>query len=172
MCLMTKGRNRGQAMVEFALTAGLTFLILFGIIDFAILYASRIAATNAVASAARYAATSPKNWSNNATPPANSIEGKLFSVAVLAYIPNDDSHIKITYLVAGTGAGTICGKYSVASGFVPQNGYTSTNCLVPGTIISVEADYVYTFAAPVMALAGQSRSGVNLSVAAAAVEEQ
>lgn len=171
---MARGRAQcGQSMVEFALTATVTFLILFGIIDFAILYANRVTATNAAASAVRYAAVNPTSWTNAANPASNTIEGKLQSQAVLAAIPNTDSNITIDYIVPGSGSGTVCGKYSVVSNaFVPQNGYSQSTCVVAGTVVEVKASYVYTFATPVMSLAGLSNSPVTINVTARAVEEK
>ncbi len=165
--------QHGQAMVEFALTAGVTLVVLFGLIDFAILFASRITATDAVASAARYAAVNPTAWTNASSPAANTIEGKLLNVAVMATIPNTDSAITIRYVVPGSGSGTECGKYSVSSNaFVAENGYTQSNCVVAGNLIEVHATYQYLFATPVQALAGLNTSPVTINVKAKAVEEK
>jgi Flp pilus assembly protein TadG len=159
-------------MVEFALTASVTLVVLFGLIDFAILFASRITANDAAASAARYAAVNPTSWTNASAPAANTIQGKLLNVAVMATIPNNDSHITIRYVVPGTGSGTECGKYSASSNaFVAENGYTESTCVVAGTLIEVSATYQYLFATPVQALAGLSQSPVTISVKARAIEE-
>lgn len=165
--------QRGQAMVEFALTASLSLLVILGTVDFGLLYASRIMATNAAASAARYAAANPNAWSNASTPAAASIQGKLVSNVFLVYVPNDDGHVTITYKVPGTGSGTTCGTYSASSGgFVAQNGYTQATCLVSGTVITVSASYVYVLATPVLYLAGQNTPGISVTVSASAPEEQ
>src|SRR5947209_18689168 len=128
--------ERGQTTVEFALVAIVLFVMLFAIFDFGIFFAGRITATNAARSAARYAATHPTAWSNASSPPSNTIQGRLVSGAVPAAIANDDSHVTISYIVPGPGAGTTCGQYSAASNtFVAASGYTQATCVVAGSLI-------------------------------------
>jgi Flp pilus assembly protein TadG len=53
----------GQALVEFALVAPLFFLLIFGVIQFGILFGGQIGLGNAAREVARYASTVPANAS-------------------------------------------------------------------------------------------------------------
>lgn len=165
--------QKGQALVEFALTGLLLCLILFGIMDFGLLFAGRITSTNAARTAARFAAVHPTAWSNAANPPSTSIEGQLLNGAVPARLVNDDSHVSISYLLVDSGSGTLCGKYSASSNaFEPQPGYTESTCLVPGrTLIEIHVSYPYTFATPVWSMIGVSQNPITLTGDAAELEE-
>ncbi|HUZ89201.1 MAG TPA: TadE/TadG family type IV pilus assembly protein [Candidatus Acidoferrales bacterium] len=165
--------NRGQGMVEFAIVSVVAFAVIFGIIDFSVLFAGRIMSTNAARNAVRYAATHPTAWSNAAQPADDSIEGKLVSAAVPAIIVNDDAHVTISYVVPGPGPGTTCGQYSAASNsFVPVTGFTQATCVVAGSLIRIHVTYIYAFATPVNALLGLSSNPVTLVGEAAELEEQ
>ena len=54
-------RNRGQALVEFALVLPIALLILLGILQFGFLFSGQIGVINAVRETARYGSTSPIN---------------------------------------------------------------------------------------------------------------
>ena len=54
--MLTRGREGGQALVEFALVAPIFLLILFGIIQLGLLFAGQNGLTSAVRETARYAA--------------------------------------------------------------------------------------------------------------------
>jgi Flp pilus assembly protein TadG len=165
--------QRGQATVEFALVAIILFVMLFAIFDFGVFFAGRITATNAARSAARYAATHPTAWSNASSPPSNSIEGRLVSGAVPASISNDDSHVTISYIVPGVGAGTTCGQYSASSNsFVAATGYTQATCVVPGSLIQVHVHYIYTLASPALSALGLNPNSITVDGSAAELEEQ
>lgn len=149
------------------------FVMLFAIFDFGIFFAGRITATNAARSAARYAATHPTAWSNASSPPSNSIEGRLVSGAVPASISNDDSHVTISYIVPGVGAGTTCGHYSASSNsFVAATGYTQATCVVPGSLIQVHVHYIYTLASPALSALGLNPNSITVDGSAAELEEQ
>jgi Flp pilus assembly protein TadG len=159
--------------VEFALVAIILFVMLLAIFDFGIFFAGRITATNAARSAARYAATHPTAWSNASSPPSNSIEGRLVSGAVPASISNDDSHVTISYIVPGVGAGTTCGHYSASSNsFVAATGYTQATCVVPGSLIQVHVHYIYTLASPALSALGLNPNSITVDGSAAELEEQ
>lgn len=163
-------RQAGQNTVEFAIVSGVLFLLVLGILDFGYLFASRIAATNAARTAARYAATHPTAWTNSTTPASNTIEGQLQLVAVPAVIANDDSHVTISYLLPGSGSATTCGQWSAAANaFVPVNGYTQGTCVVTGSLIQVQATYVYTWITPFLSSYFQA---VSITVLAVELEEQ
>lgn len=154
-------------MVEFAITSMLFLTIVFGTMDFAYLFASKVAVTNAVRAAARYAAANSSAWNNTANPPANTIEGKLKVAAVPATIINDDSHITISYSVPGLSGGTTCGQYSASSGaFTPAAGYTQATCVSSGNVVSVTAIYSYSFLTPMLS----STFGSSLSLTTQARE--
>jgi Flp pilus assembly protein TadG len=144
-------RRRGQALVEFALVAMLMFVIVFGIVDFGYLFASRVNAYAATRTAARYAATHPTAWTNAASPAAATIEGQLNLTNLQPKVPNDDSHITIGYYVPGSAGATLCGSYSASSNsFVAQSGYTQATCVVAGDLVRVRATYVYGFITPLL----------------------
>ena len=165
-------RQGGQTTVEFALVVVVLFVMIFGIFDFGVFFAGRITATNAARSAARYAATHPTAWSNASSPPYNTIEGRLVSAAVPAAVINDDSHVIISYIVPGTGAGTTCGRYSAATNsFVAAAGYSQSTCVVPGSLIQVEVRYVYTLATPALKAIGLNPGSITVDVTAAELEE-
>ena len=168
-----RSRQRGQTTVEFALVAILLFVMLFAIFDFGVFFAGRITATNAARSAARYAATHPTAWSNASSPASNTIQGRLISGAVPAAISNDDTHVTISYIVPGVGAGTTCGHYSAASNsFVAATGYTQSTCVVPGSLIQVHVHYIYTLAGPALSALGLSPTSLTVDGSAAELEER
>jgi Flp pilus assembly protein TadG len=171
--LESSDRQGGQATVEFALVAIILFVMLFAILDFGTFFAGRITATNAARTAARYAATHPTAWSNAASPPNNSIQGRLVSAAVPAQIQNDDTHVTISYIVPGAGAGINCGHYSAAAGgFVATAGYTQATCVVPGSLVQVQVHYVYTLASPALTALGLDPGSITVDGTAAELEER
>lgn len=64
---------RGQALVEFALVAPLFFLLIFGVIQFGILFGGQIGLSNAAREVARYASTVPPNSNALAVNQGNAI---------------------------------------------------------------------------------------------------
>ena len=71
-------RNRGQALVEFALVLPILVILLLSIIQFAFIFAAQTGVTNAVREAARLAAVNtPTLTSGQATTSANAIYAKL-----------------------------------------------------------------------------------------------
>lgn len=61
---MTKGRRDtapGQALVEFALIAPLFFILIFGVIQFGVIFGGQIGLGNGAREVARYASTVPAN---------------------------------------------------------------------------------------------------------------
>jgi Flp pilus assembly protein TadG len=166
---MSRRRQAGQSMVEFALVSMVLLVVVLGIFDFSYLFAGRIEAYQAARVAARFAATHPTAWSASATPDRTTIEGNLTVTAVPARVINDDTHITISYWLPGSGAATQCGAYSASSAaFVPVSGYTQATCLLPGTTIRVHASYDYTFITPMLRT---TFSSVTVVVDASALEE-
>jgi Flp pilus assembly protein TadG len=141
--------KKGQAMVEFALVSMLMLVFVLGVMDFGFLFAGRVSAYEATRVAVRYAAVHPTAWSAAAAPGGNTIEGNLILTSVPAKVPNDDSHLTITYLVPGVGAAALCGTWSASAGaFQPQAGYTQATCVVTGRMVRIQAKYLYTFITP------------------------
>lgn len=140
-------------MVEFALVATLLMVFILGIIDISWLLTTRTQSYQAAREGARYAATHPVAWSNAANPGSNTIEGQIRATITTVNLPNDDSHISISYWIAdGTSTGTKCGHYSAASNsFVAdKSGATQASCVVPGAIIQVTTTYAYSFITPLL----------------------
>ena len=162
-------RSSGQGLVEFALVSLVLMIIFLGIMDFGFLFAGRVASTNAVRAAARFAAANPTAWSNSANPPITSIQGNLKLTAIPAVIINDDTHVTINYLVPGTGtAGVVCGRWSSTTNtFVANGTYTQATCVTQGNIIQIQAIYVYTFITPMLSVF----TNVTLTSIAAEIEE-
>ena len=142
-------KSRGQALVEFALVSTVMLLVVFGLVDFGFLFASRVNAYSATRIAARFAATHPTAWTNAATPASTTIEGQLNLIPLQPRVPNDDAHITIGYYVPGASTQTLCGTYSAASNaFVAQAGYTQATCVIPGDLVRVRATYLYAWITP------------------------
>jgi Flp pilus assembly protein TadG len=159
--------------VEFALVAIVLFVMVFAIFDFGTFFAGKVTATNAARTAARYAATHPTAWTNAASPPSNTIQGRLVSAAVPAQVRNDDAHITVSYIVPGVGAGTNCGHYSAASNsFVAAAGYTQATCVVPGSLVQVQVHYIYTLATPALTAVGVNAGSITVDAVAAELEER
>jgi Flp pilus assembly protein TadG len=151
-------RQRGQNLVEFAVSLMLLLIIFFGIMDFGFLFSGFVSAHNAVRGAARFAATHPSAWTNVSNPPdKTTIEGNLKLTAVPAVIPNDDSHVTINYIVPTSGSsGVQCGHYLPSGGFTADNGYTQSGCVAPGHLVQIKASYIYTFMTPMLSSVFQS----------------
>lgn len=155
-----------QGMLEMALVLPILLLLICGIIDFGFIFTSKVAVANAARNGARFATTHPLAWSNASSAPLNTIEGIIQSTGGTASIPNDDSHIMITYLNAD---GTTCGHYSAASGSFTPSGQQGV-CAKPGNQIQVQVTYQYNLITP---LARQLGGGsVSFGSTATMLEEQ
>jgi Flp pilus assembly protein TadG len=168
---VTRSRRHqaGQSLVEFALVSMLMLVVVLGIMDFSYLFTGRAAAYQATRVAARFAATHPTAWTSSANPDRTSIEGNLILAAIPARVPNDDTHLTISYLVPGAGSPTLCGSWSAGAGaFQPQPGYTQATCVVPGSLIRIQATYVYRFITPLLSA---SFNNVTITTQASALEE-
>jgi hypothetical protein len=164
-------RSRGQATVEFALVSIPLFLVVFGIIDFGILFETRLSLDSGTRASARFGAVQAGALSNAASAPANTIQGRLQATAGTARIPNDDAHIVVSYYVLGSGAPTLCGKYSAAGNSITYyGGYNRATCLAVDNMIQVQATHAYKFNTPII---GQLFSGgVPIATTATALIEQ
>ncbi|HVB77860.1 MAG TPA: hypothetical protein VNI34_08685 [Candidatus Nitrosotalea sp.] len=158
----------GQALLEFSLVASLTLVLVLGIMDFAYLFAGRVAAFQASEVAARFAATHPTAWSSAPAPGRDTIEGNLTLTSAPARISNDDAHLNISYALAANGALVTCGRYSASAGaFVPNSGYTQATCVAPGSVIMISATYDYVFITPMLR---QLLTTVTIHATASALE--
>jgi hypothetical protein len=145
-------RSRGQAVVEFAIIAVPFLILLFGILDFGMLFESRLALSNAVRQAARFGAVKPMSWSAANPAPSGSIEGQLQAAGGTTGIPNDDAHIKLVYLIPQTGGtATQCGHFYVVGGYGSDNGYSQSDCVKVGNMIQVTTNYKYPMFTPLLA---------------------
>lgn len=161
--------SSGQALVEFALVSVILITLILGVIDFSWLFTIRTQSHQATIAAARYAAVNPEAWSSSPTPPANTIEGRLVAGITTLVLPNDDSHISITYWVPDGSTGTQCGHYSASLGaFNSDHGYALTACLSPGNIVQIQATYTYRYITPFLAHAFTSTS---ITTTASVMEE-
>src|SRR2546429_1568133 len=110
-----RASQRGQSTVEFALVTPLFLLLVLGTIDFGVMFEQAISITEAARDAGRLASVHPTAWSAASQAPSNTIEGVIQANAGTAHVPNDDSHILITYLVPGSGTAMPGRHYSVSS---------------------------------------------------------
>ena len=138
------GSDRGGAVVELALLMPLLSMVLFGIIDFGTIYVNDQQIINTVASATRYATRNSANgfFSNSATAPFNTIQGQLqlaTSPSGTILIPNDDSHIRITYLSDAT---TECGHYVQSTNTAPSS------CYINGYLLRIQVTYTFASLTP------------------------
>ena len=135
-------RQRGQALVEFALVSVPLALLLLGAIEFGVLFGHKIEISGGARAGARYAASNPKLWSAAATPPSNTIQGQILAAGGTASLPNDDAHITIEYLSVSGGVATLCGWWH-GRAFVPLNGSSLALCVVDGNLVRVTVTNTY-----------------------------
>jgi Flp pilus assembly protein TadG len=164
--------ERGQSLIEFAITVPLLILLLGAAIDFGLLFGDRLAISNAARVGVRWASKYPTNWTNSATPDSTTIEGQIQISGGTGNIPNDDSHIQINYYDVNLSSGklTFCGQWSAASNaFVAQPSYTQATCVTRGHVIEVVINYSYPAVTPtIQQLFG---STVLVKVGASMLEE-
>jgi hypothetical protein len=149
--------QRGQALVEFALTSVILLVFVLGVIDLSFLFTTRAEVLQGLRDATRYAAANPDSWDNSSHPQSDSIQGHLVLPNVT--VANDDTHIVISYWLVGSTLNK-CGHYTVGSGhghdsqggFVADNGHQDdgSDCLLPGTLIQIQATYTYTYITPLL----------------------
>jgi Flp pilus assembly protein TadG len=164
-------RASAQATVEFALVSIPLFLVVFGIVDFGILFETRLSLDSGTRAAARFGAVQSGALSNAASAPSNTIQGRLQATAGTSAIPNDDAHIVITYFVTGSGSPTQCGKYVASTNSITYGGgYNRANCLAVDNMIQVQVTHAYKFNTPIISQAFSA--GVPITSTATALIEQ
>lgn len=162
------GRQRGQALAEFALVSIVLALVLGGVIEFGLLYGHKIELANGARAGARWAAGHSASWSTAASPASNTIEGQVMAAGGTASLSNDDSHISIQYLDVSGATPVLCGQYSVASaGFTAQAGYTQATCVNAGNLVKVTITNSYGLMTGLLGVIGAG--GVTLQGVAAMV---
>ena len=169
---MSQSRQRGQALVELAVSLTILIFLLAAAMDFGLLFSDRLAISNAARVGVRWASKNPTNWSNSATPDSTTIEGQIKLAGGTNNIPNDDSHIKINYYDVNVTTQTLtyCGTFSAgANAFQPATGYTQASCVIRGHLIEVIVNYNYPALTPTI----QASFGptILVKVAAAMLEE-
>jgi Flp pilus assembly protein TadG len=158
-------------MVEFALVSIPLFLLVFGIIDFGILFETRLSLDSGTRAAARFGAVQPGALTNADPAALTTIEGRLQQTGGTSRIPNDDAHIVVSYYVPGSGAPTLCGKYIASSNAITYySGYNRTTCLAVDNLIQVKVTHAYKFNTPIISQAFSA--GVPITTTATALIEQ
>ena len=127
-CTVTRRRQRGQAVVEFALVLPILLILLLGIVDFGFGFKTRITVTNATREGARFGAV---GW------PAGSFPADCNSSGA------DD--VTVVGRACSTIAGNVTNVTSVTVSFPERNGVSGTQT---GDSIVVSMTYRYTFITP------------------------
>jgi Flp pilus assembly protein TadG len=142
-------KEGGQSLVEFAVMAIPVLLLLMGLIDFGFLFEKQVTLTNAARSGGRYASLHPTAWSNLATAPSNSIQGQIQLAGNNTTLPNDNTHIALTWYP--NGSSTACGTYSQASNSVIYSGgYTQATCMAIGNSVKIKVTNTYQMLTPLI----------------------
>ena len=163
-------RQRGQSLVEFALASIVLALILSGAIEFGIIFGHKVEINNAARAGARWAADNSvtganNSWSNAASPASNTIEGQIIDAGGTSSLPNNDSHITITYYDASGASPVACGHYSQASNsFVANTGYTKATCVIRSNLVTVTVTNSYPLFTNLFAVAPTLVSSATFEV--------
>jgi Flp pilus assembly protein TadG len=150
-----RSTERGQAVIELALTLPLLLIVVFGIIDFGFMFQRYEAVTNAAREGARLGALVPRPI-NVAV--AGSYTKQNAEDRALAYLNasglNGTAHTCVSGAVVG---GTRCALMTTSS--VPVTGSTLT---VDQVTMIVEYDHEYQFVGPIMNLFGSGMGTIRL----------
>ena len=174
--------REGQSLVEFALVVPLIAVLVFAIVAFGLLFEDQIAMNNAARDGVRWATQNPTAWDNSPSAASSSIEGQIQGEGGTVSIPNDNSHIKISYFTVdytqSPPATTFCGSYDAANNSVDYADGTfesatsfnnSNGCLVPGNLIQVTL--TQNFKLPVPIISAFFPGGVTIVSSATMTEE-
>lgn len=162
-----KRPQRGQALVEFAISSLFLLLLLAGAIDFGMSYADRLEVANAARVGARWASLHSGDyhhgWTSLSNPAENTIPGQILYAGDTRSLINDDQHVIISYYYWNptSTVTTACGYYDQAldnlssggtnDGFVAQNSYTETQCVAVNNVAQVTVRYDYPVLTPLFA---------------------
>jgi Flp pilus assembly protein TadG len=177
MVRKARAPQKGQSLVEFAMVVPLFLAVVFSVIGFGILLENKIALNDAARNGARFAAAQPWLYDAAASPSSNSIEGIVRHSGSTITIPNDDSHIQISFWVPPSGSGTLteCGYYTnsgttVSFTSTPLGTYTKNTCITRGNVIRV--DVTGSLRMPVPIVSAFFPNGITIKTNAAATVEQ
>lgn len=155
------GKQKGQALVEFALVSIPLLLLVIGLVDLGVMYERRITLTNAVRDGARYASLHPNAFASADPAPANTVEG---AIQAEALIPSAQI-TAVVYSIDSSGNKNACGSF---------DGHTwttlSSPCQQPGDLIQVTATGHYRFLTPYLNVFAPP--GIPITVSATMLEEQ
>ena len=104
-------KRRGQSVIELAVAAPLLTLMLFGIVDFGRAFFQYIAVIEAAREGARYATYGFTNLSNANAPAQDTIQGRIKLADGGLNVPNNTSHIQITYFDTTVTPAVQCAHY-------------------------------------------------------------
>jgi Flp pilus assembly protein TadG len=140
-------KSSGQSLVEFAIMAIPLLLLLSGLIDMGVLFEKQVMLTNAARSGGRYGSLHPTNLSASASAASNTIQGQIQMAGDSSGLPNDDTHISITYYP--NGSTTVCGTYNQSTNTINYAaGYTQASCLGVGNTVRVQVTNTYALITP------------------------
>ena len=163
MRMLRLGRSlatrRGQSVVEMALAAPLLSLMLFGLVDFGRAYFQYIALVNVAREGARYAAYGYVNTSNVSNPPQNTVQGRMKLADGGLNIPNDSSHIQISYWDTTVSPAKQCAHYDFPTNSIkwdapyvaPASGNAAQTCPHEGDAVRILVISDFTPITPLMA---------------------
>ena len=130
------GRDRGASAVEFALVLPLLMLIVFGIVDFGVLFSQQLTLNNAVRAGARSGVVVGQVLDCPGI--RSKVQGDLSG---LAMDPSTVS-VRVTMLTAsGTSDTTACGGSYLLPSSTDGSGSIPCQGSAPGTSLVVEAQY-------------------------------
>lgn len=159
---LTRRDDRGGAIVETAIILPFLFMLLFGIIEFGVLYVHQIALENSAQTAARYAVSFPTKWSDAEPAPVNSIQGQAENEAKsLPGFVNSPQSISVKYLGPSPSFSSCGTNNTYKTGNSPA---IDSTCTQPGNMIQVTVGYTYTFLSPY--LTAVYTNGIRISATA------
>ena len=167
--------QKGQSLVEFALVVPVFLALVFAVIGFGILLENKIALNDAARNGARFAAAQPWLYDGGSSAASNSIEGVIQRSGSTIAIPNDDSHILISFWDPPSAGGTLteCGYYTKSGTtvtFTALGAYTMSTCIARDNVVRVAV--TGSFHMPVPIISAFFPNGITIQTNAVAMVEQ
>lgn len=142
-----------------ALAAPLLALMLFGLVDFGRAYFQYIALVNVAREGARYAAYGYTNLSNAATPPQETVQGRMKLADGGLNIQNNAGHIQINFYDTTVTPAKLCAHYDYATNSIKWNapytaptlGQATQSCPKEGDAVRILVVSDFTPITPLMA---------------------